>query len=107
MTIREISVDDLADRLAAGARLVDVRQPEEYVAGHVPGARLVPLNEVPDRLGELDAGGELFVICRTGARSLAACDFLVANGIDAVNVAGGTLAWIERGREVVEGESAT
>ena len=107
MTIREISVDELAERLADGAKLLDVRQPEEYVAGHVGGAQLIPLNEVPERMGELDVSGELLVICRTGARSLAACDFLVASGIDALNVAGGTLAWIDSGREVVEGESAT
>jgi rhodanese-related sulfurtransferase len=104
MTVREIDVDELADRITAGATVIDVRQPEEYLAGHVPGSRLVPLNDVPDRLDELVGGGELLVICRTGARSMVACDYLVANGASALNVAGGTLAWVDAGRDVVEGE---
>ena len=106
MSIPEITVEELAARLsdAPGAALVDVRQPDEYVEAHVPGARLIPLNDVPDRLADFPAGGEVLVICRSGSRSLAACDFLVANGVAAVNVAGGTLAWIESGREVVTGD---
>jgi len=106
MAIPEITVDELAGRLAAdqGEALIDVRQPDEYAEAHVPGARLIPLNDVPERLAELPTAGEVLVICRTGGRSLAACDFLTANGVTAVNVAGGTLAWIQSGREVVTGE---
>lgn len=104
MSITEITVDELAVRLAAGALLVDVRQPDEYAAGHVSGAVLVPLNDVPDRLGELPAAAEVLVVCRSGARSLAACEYLIANGFDAVNIEGGMLAWIESGRDVVVGE---
>jgi rhodanese-related sulfurtransferase len=106
MSIPEITVDELAARLAAhpGAALVDVRQPDEYVEAHVPGARLIPLNDVPDRLADFPTDGEVLVICRSGGRSMAACDFLAGNGVAAVNVAGGTLAWIESGREVVTGE---
>lgn len=103
----EISVDELAVRLEAGAFLLDVRQPDEYEWAHVPGACLIPLAEVPDRIGELPAGEELVVICRSGARSLAAAEFLDQQQIRAVNVAGGTLAWIESGREVVTGPGAT
>ena len=106
MSIPEITVEELAARLTAdpGAALVDVRQPDEYVEAHVPGARLIPLNDVPDRLADFPTDGDVLVICRSGGRSLAACDFLTANGVAAVNVAGGTLAWIESGREVVTGE---
>ncbi len=104
MPVHEITVDELATRLDAGALTVDVRQPDEYVAGHVPGAVLVPLNDVPARIGEFPTGQVVPVICRSGARSLAACEYLVANGIDAVNVIGGTLAWVESGRGVVRGD---
>ena len=96
---------ELAERLDAGAVVVDVRQPDEYLGGHVPGAVLIPLNDVPDRYGELPTDREVLVVCRSGGRSYVASEFLVANGVRAVNVAGGTLAWIESGREVVEGES--
>ena len=105
MQVQEISVAELAERLDASAVVVDVRQPDEYLSGHVPGAVLIPLNDVPDRYGELPTDREVLVVCRSGGRSYVASEFLVANGVRAVNVAGGTLAWIESGREVVEGES--
>jgi len=105
MQVQEISVAELAERLDASAVVVDVRQPDEYLGGHVPGAVLIPLNDVPERFGELPTDREVLVVCRSGGRSYVASEFLVANGVRAVNVAGGTLAWIESGREVVEGES--
>ena len=84
--------------------MIDVREPDEYQAGHVPGARLIPLGEVPDRLGEVPVGEPVLVICKVGGRSLAAAEHLIAQGIDATNVAGGTMAWIEAGHPVVEGD---
>ena len=101
MVVPEISVDELAERLTAGAVLVDVRQPDEYLSGHVPGAVLVPLADVPHLLDERPGDGPVLIICRSGARSYAAAEFLVGNGVDAINVAGGTLAWMESGRDVV------
>jgi rhodanese-related sulfurtransferase len=103
VTVPEIDVEELAARLDAGALLVDVRQPDEYEAGHVPTARLVPLDVVSDRLDAFTSDGEVLVICRSGARSRAACEFLVEEGVAAVNVAGGTLAWLASGRDVVGG----
>jgi rhodanese-related sulfurtransferase len=103
MAVPEIDVEELAARLAGGAPLVDVRQPDEYVAGHVPGAVLVPLDQLGERLDELPAERPLLVVCRSGARSAAAVQGLLGVGIDAVNVAGGTLAWIEGGHEVTTG----
>lgn len=98
--VPEIDVNELAERLAAGVRLFDVREVVEYEAGHVPGARLVPLGEVVDRVEEFRGEGPAVLICRSGARSMRACEFLVEHGIEAINVAGGTLAWIESGRAV-------
>lgn len=103
MTIQEISVDELADLLEQGAPLVDVREPDEYAAGRVPGGELVPLATVPDRLDAFRADGPTYVICRSGARSMRACEFLAAQGREVVNVAGGTLAWVESGRPVDAG----
>ena len=108
MAVPEIGVGELADRMTAGAFLIDVRQPDEYVEAHVPGARLVPLDEVPVRAGELPADTEILVICRTGARSHRAAEYLIDQyHLTAVNVAGGTLAWIESGRDIVVGTEPT
>ncbi len=93
----------LAEARANGAAVVDVRQPDEYEAGHVPGAVLLPLDQLPGRTDEVPRGQDLYVICQMGGRSAKAVAFLAGAGIPATNVAGGTKAWIEAGRPVVEG----
>lgn len=104
MSIPEIDVDDLAERLRSGARLIDVREPDEYERGHVPGAVSVPLGTVPDQFEVFRGDGPVYVICQSGGRSRRACEFAEANGVDAVNVTGGTGAWIATGRETVAGD---
>lgn len=104
MSVPEIDVDEAARRLATGSPVVDVREPQEYVEAHVPGAVLIPLGEVAERIGEFPTGGEVLLVCRSGARSGRAAEHLRAQGIDAVNIAGGTLAWIEAGHPVVTGD---
>jgi rhodanese-related sulfurtransferase len=106
MPILEITVDDLAVLLAGGARLVDVRNPDEYEAGHVPGAVSVPLSTVPENLAAFSGEGPVHVICKVGGRSMSACAYLIDHGLDVVNVAGGTDAWIMAGREIVTGQDA-
>ncbi len=106
MAVSEITVAELSDLLESGVPVIDVRQPDEYVEGHVPGALLIPLAEVPDRLAEIDADRRVYVVCRSGGRSMSAAEFLAAQGRDVVNVAGGTLAWMESGRAVVTGTEA-
>ncbi|MFP5489650.1 MAG: NTP transferase domain-containing protein [Acidimicrobiia bacterium] len=103
MTVPEISVDELAPLIESGARLVDVREPDEYEAARVPGGVLVPLATVPDRIDDFRSEGTTYVICRSGARSMRACEFLAERGVDVANVAGGTLAWIDSGRDVAAG----
>jgi rhodanese-related sulfurtransferase len=95
--MREIDVDTLADQLAEGGVLVDVRTPQEYAEVHVPGAVLLPLDELSGRLAELDKEQPLYVICRSGHRSAAVCEALEPLGYDAVNVTGGTIAWVRAG----------
>jgi rhodanese-related sulfurtransferase len=104
MTISEASVDELESALQAGAVLIDVRQPSEYEAGHVPGAVLVPLADVPDTLALFASDAPTYVICKTGSRSYRACEFLEDEGIAAINVEGGTMAWIISGRTTVAGD---
>ena len=82
--IEEIDVDELAERLAAGARVVDVREPDEYRAGHVAGAISIPLATVPERVEAFRGDGPTYVICQSGARSRRACEFLDAQGLDGV-----------------------
>ena len=103
MAVEEITVDQLALRRLTGRVLVDVRQPDEYVEGHVPGAVLVPLDEVPARVEELRTLAPFDVICRTGSRSLHAAEYLSTVGIQAANVVGGTLAWVIDGHPVSTG----
>ncbi len=100
----EIDVDVLAGLLDGGpVPLLDVRMPDEYEEAHVPGAVLVPLPELPDRLADVPQGEVVYVICRSGARSAKAVEILVASGLDAANVAGGTMAWVDTGRDVATG----
>lgn len=103
MEVPQIDVEELARRRDAGAPVLDVREDDEYVEGHVPGAQHIPLAEVPERAGEAPTDGRLYVICRSGGRSQKAAEHLRSRGVDAVNVAGGTLAWIESGRSTATG----
>jgi rhodanese-related sulfurtransferase len=105
VAVDEVSVDQLAAALDGGARLFDVREPHEYTDAHVPSARLVPLGTVGDHVEEFRGEQPAYVICRSGARSRRACELLAEHGIEAINVGGGTLAWISSGREVVTGDS--
>ena len=111
-TVPEIGVDELADRLG-GVTVIDVRQPDEYRLGHVPAARLIPLAEVPDHVDELaglatpGTDDRVYLVCRTGARSAVAGEFLVEQGVAAVNVAGGMVAWVGAGHEIVTGDQPT
>ncbi len=106
MDVPEIDVDEAAERHAAGTPVIDVREPDEYLEGHVPGAPLIPLGDVADRVGEVPDTGEVLIICKSGARSRRAAEFLRTKGIDAINIAGGTTGWMDAGHRVVAGEEA-
>lgn len=99
----EVDHDALAEALAVGARLIDVREPGEYREGHVPGAELVPLRTVPEKVGELPTDAPVYVICASGGRSMQATEFLRQSGVEAYSVAGGTSGWQRAGRETVTG----
>lgn len=90
-------------RAAAAVTVVDVPEADEYRAGHVPGARLIPLNTLGARVHELPRDTPVYVVCHSGGRSAQATRMLLGAGIDAVNVRGGTAAWVQAGQPVEHG----
>ena len=93
----EVDLETFAAAHAGGAYVLDVREDHEFTAGHVPGAVSVPMNEVPARLAEVPADQPVYVICQAGGRSAQVVGFLRQQGLDAINVAGGTGEWVARG----------
>ncbi len=104
--VEEITVEEAARMVKRGdAVLLDVRTPQEYRAEHVEGATWIPLDELPQRLGELDTDKAILAcFCRSGSRSSKACSILQRNGFKKLyNVHGGILAWKEAGFKTVSG----
>ena len=93
----EVGLDDFAAAHSQGAYVVDVREADEWAGGRVPGAVHMPMNDVPTRLAELPRESPFFVICAVGGRSRQVVDHLRAQGLAAINVAGGTSGWAQRG----------
>lgn len=91
---------DVAD-LPADGYLLDVREDEEWRAGHAPDAVHVPLSELSARVGEVPADRDVYVICRSGARSDRAAGYLNQFGRTSMNVTGGMIAWQASGRPLV------
>jgi rhodanese-related sulfurtransferase len=101
--MNDIDIDAFAEAHASGAVVVDVREPGEYLQGHVPGAHLMPMSQIGARFTELDREARLLIICATGNRSSAITEALRGAGFDAWNVAGGTVAWARAGRPLETG----
>jgi hydroxyacylglutathione hydrolase len=100
LALSQITADELAARLQEGADLavLDVRRPAEYTAGHVPGARNLPLDRLEHEAGSLDSRHATAIICAGGYRSSAACSLLERRGFQGLlNVVGGTTAWAQAG----------
>ncbi|WP_080837409.1 rhodanese-like domain-containing protein [Cohnella massiliensis] len=89
---------EVAARLNSGEKLnmLDVREPEEWAAGHVAGSKHIPLGQLSERLHELDPSQETIVICRSGNRSGLACELLSEKGFNVVNMTGGLNAWTDK-----------
>ncbi|SHE66464.1 rhodanese-like domain-containing protein [Streptoalloteichus hindustanus] len=99
--VPEVAVDEVPVEPTGGQVLLDVREDDEWRAGHAPNAVHIPMGELMARLGELPEDADVFVVCRTGGRSARVTAYLNENGWDAVNVAGGMKAWAATGRPVV------
>ncbi|MBK5222356.1 MAG: rhodanese-like domain-containing protein [Acidimicrobiia bacterium] len=101
----QIDIDQLATRLETGdGHLLDVRRPDEWDEAHIAQASLITLDELPDRLDELPTDRQVLIVCRSGGRSALASEILIGAGLDAVNVEGGMLAWLDSGRDVLTGD---
>ena len=84
------------------AYLLDVREPDEWAAGHVPGAHHLPMMDVPARMGDIPADTDVVVVCRSGARSGQVVSYLLGHGWDNVrNLDGGMQSWAAAGKDVV------
>lgn len=94
----DYSPQQVADLLRSGPlQLIDVREPEEWDAGRIAGARHIPLGDLPTHVEEIDRGREVVFYCRTGARSGMAAEALQTAGYEAHNMAGGLVDWAAAG----------
>jgi rhodanese-related sulfurtransferase len=92
--VEHASVQELKSALDAGtAHVIDVREKFEFDAGHVAGSVLIPMATIPLRVSEIPTDGDVYVICRSGARSWQVAAFLARQGVRVVNVEGGIGAW--------------
>ena len=96
-----MGAEEAARRVDEGAVLLDVREPDEWHAGHAPNAVHVPLAALAASINELDKGQPIVAVCRVGGRSERAAAVLLQRGYDAVNLAGGMQAWNAAGMPVV------
>ena len=97
-----VDVAQVPSMLEAGGFLLDVREPEEWAAGHAPAAVHVPMGDVGTSLDRLPGDRTIVCICRSGGRSAVVAEALVGAGYDAVNLAGGMQAWAGAGQPVVD-----
>ncbi|MGB8983942.1 MAG: rhodanese-like domain-containing protein [Anaerolineales bacterium] len=99
---------ELNEKLKNGRRplVIDVRQPDEYRTGHIPGAKLIPLNKLGGRLHELPQNREIVAVCASGNRSGSATRMLVRAGFNAANLRGGMLSWRQGKLPVKKGDAA-
>jgi rhodanese-related sulfurtransferase len=86
--------------------LLDVREPDEWTAGHAPDAVHIPLGQIPDRLAELPADVDIVVVCHGGGRSARATAWLNQQGVAARNLTGGMVAYAADGRPLVSENGA-
>lgn len=101
---KEISVEEAYQDFKNGEYILDVRQPEEFEAGHIPGSILIPLDVLETRLSELPRNEKIVVVCRSGNRSATGRDILINAGFETVtSMAGGMNEWVKNGYETVVG----
>jgi len=103
--IHDVEPAAATDAQAQGAVLVDVRETDEWEAGHAPGAVHVPLDTVGTALDQF-AGQSVLTVCRSGGRSRKAAETLIAGGVDVRNVSGGMSAWAAAGLPVVRDDGS-
>ena len=101
--LRQVTVDEIP----ADAKILDVREDYEWEAGHIKDAQHLPLGDVPARYGEVPLDEDVYVICRSGGRSLKATAYLQDAGFDVINVIGGMGAWADAEKPIVSDNGET
>lgn len=101
--LRQATVDEIPE----DAKILDVREGYEWEEGHIAGAQHIPLGEVPERYGEVPLDEDVYVICRSGGRSLRATAYLDQAGFDVINVIGGMGAWQDAEKPMVSENGQT
>ncbi|WP_071393791.1 rhodanese-like domain-containing protein [Bacillus tuaregi] len=93
--IAVITTNELMEKLEAGEKLelVDVREHDEVAMGMIPGAKHIPMGDIPASLGSFDKDKEYIMVCRSGSRSAYVCEFMQAQGYKVRNMTGGMLDW--------------
>lgn len=93
--MNKITAKELQNKLESGEKLsiIDVREDDEVAQGIIPGARHIPLGQLPERMGEINKKENHFMVCRSGGRSGKACSILTENGFTVTNMKGGMIAW--------------
>ena len=106
--VPSVNVHKLNEKLKSGKRplVIDVRQPEEYQAGHIGGAKLIPLGTINERLKELPKDKEIVCVCATGSRSRSAAKKLIKAGYTVLDMSGGMMNWQKAGLPVKKGNAA-
>ncbi len=99
--VGQADISDLPTAFDQSVVLLDVRENDEWQRGHAAGALHIPMGDVPVRIGEIDPGAKLFVVCHLGGRSLRVARYLARNGYAPINVNGGMQAWADAGRPVI------
>jgi rhodanese-related sulfurtransferase len=99
--VQDVSAEDGHEIVEAGGFLLDVREADEWEAGHAPEAVWIPMGELQARVDELPRDRRIVAICRSGGRSHTVAGALLAAGYDAVNLDGGMRAWAAEDYDVV------
>ena len=102
--ILQVTPDEAAQRIEQGALLLDVREDDEWEAGHAPMAQHLPLGRLQAEHGDLPKDRPIVAVCRAGGRSERAAVALTGAGFDVVNLAGGMQAWAAAGQPVARGD---
>lgn len=100
MNVPTVAIDNVPDPLPDELSVLDVREADEWVAGHIEGALHIPLSQLPERIQDVPEGQTL-VVCKVGGRSAQATAYLAQLGHDVVNLDGGMLDWSGAGRPMV------
>lgn len=105
MAIHQVTIAELKGILPGGGVLIDVREREEYEAGHIAGSTNIPISTLADNVEQFRDEFDVYVVCRSGRKSFSACEYLHDRDVDnVVNVASGVLGWVAAGGALTSGD---